>query len=192
MGAPVDIFEPDWIVTNEDGTERELIVEAKLRPISLAQTESQLKRYMMEINYPLGVLATPETIRLYQNECLSDTEDSVKLVGECPAPADWATWRDLGSPEHAVPGYDGAVRRYGDTYAYDWRKRETLVEAAFVDAVRDWLKRLTTEEGLRALPPDFRREAEYYLFPVLFRGELRAAGPRKGYGVSYGQGYGSS
>lgn len=177
MAAPANVFEPDWIVTSDDGTQWELIVEAKLHP-TFPETESQLKQYMIEMKCPLGLLATPKTVRLYQDEYLSDSEESVKLVSECAAPSVWAQWQEAPGTE-VVPGYDGAVRRYGNAYAYDWRKRETLAGAEFEDAVRDWLKGLTTESGLRSLPADFRREAEYYLVPVLNRGELRGIHPRR-------------
>lgn len=179
MPVPANVFEPDWIVTSDDGTQWELIVEAKLHP-EFPGTESQLKQYMMGMNCPLGLLATPKILRLYRDEYLSDTEESVKVVGEYAAPSEWAKWQEVMGSE-VEPDSEGAVSRYRNTHGYDWRKREMAAEAEadFEDAVRAWLEGLTTEAGLRSLAPDFRREAVYYLVPILNQGELRGARPRR-------------
>jgi hypothetical protein len=141
-----DVFAPDLIVTNDDGTKCELIVDARSRSTHLAEVESQLKEYMLEIGCPLGLLATPSIIRLYHDEYLPADEESVKLVGEYPAPAEWAVW-------------------------------EKRVGTGFESVVLNWLESLVTESVLRSLPDDFRRTVEWYLWPVLDRGDVRAARP---------------
>jgi hypothetical protein len=92
MALLSDVFAPDLIVTNDDGTKMELVVDARSRSTHLAEVESQLREYMLEIGCPLGLLATPRIIRLYHDEYLPADEESVKLVGEYPAPAEWAAW----------------------------------------------------------------------------------------------------
>lgn len=144
MASLSDLFAPDLIVTNDDGTRRELIVDARSRSTHLAEVESQLKEYMLEIGCPLGLLATPRIIRLYHDEYLD--EESVKLVGEYPAPVDWAAW-------------------------------EERVGTGFESVVLHWLENLVTESSLHSFPADFRRAIQRYLWPVLDRGEVRAARP---------------
>jgi hypothetical protein len=149
MPTPADVFEPDWIVTTGDGTDFMLVVEAKPRAIHLPEAESQLKQYMLAMACPEGLLATPKTIRIYHDQYESPSEDSVRLVGEYSAPPEWGAWQ---------AGNGGA---------------------AFDDVVREWLERLTTQQGLRALPAGLRRAVEEHLVPVLNQGVMRAAGPRR-------------
>jgi len=92
MPIPADVFEPDWIVTTGDGTDFMLVVEAKPRAAHLAETESQLKQYMLAMACPVGLLATPQAIRIYHDQYLSATEESVRLVGEYAAPPEWTSW----------------------------------------------------------------------------------------------------
>jgi hypothetical protein len=153
MARPADVFEPDLIVTTDDGTESVLVVEAKLHPVPLVETERQLKQYMLAMRCPVGLLATPKKIRLYYDQYLSATEDSVKLVGEYAAPSDWAAWQQ--------------------------RPGSAQVGAGFEDAVRKWLEGLSTESALRSSSPDVRQAAEEYLIPALNQGVVRAARPRK-------------
>jgi hypothetical protein len=151
MGSSSDIFEPDLIVTSDDGTEMDLVVDARPSSTHLAEVEGQLKEYMLAMRSPLGLLATPHTIRLYHDEYLPTDDESIKVVGEYPAPVDWAAWE--GRPDSARAGL------------------------GFEDVVQNWLERLATESGLRSLPADFRRAVEEYLWPVLNRGVVRAARP---------------
>jgi hypothetical protein len=124
--VPADVFEPDLIVTTDDGTELLLVVDAKLRPTDLADTHSQLKQYMLAMRCPVGLLPTPDKIRICHDRYLSATEESVELIGEYPAPAEWDVWREQSaSPRFA---------------------------SAFEDAVRNWLEGLSTESGLWSLP----------------------------------------
>jgi hypothetical protein len=152
MVVPADVFEPDLVITADEGTDLVMVVEVKMCLTHLAETESQLREYMLAMRCPVGLLATPKTLRLYDDQYLSASEDSVKLIGEYAAPPDWAIW------EHRR---EGAQARGG-----------------FEDAVQGWLERLKTESGLRSLPPDFREAAEQYLVPALNQGAVRAAHPR--------------
>jgi hypothetical protein len=154
MTVPTDTFEPDLVVTTDDGTELVLVVEVKARAVRLAETESQLKEYMLAMRCPVGLLATPSQIRLYYDQYLSASENSVQLVGEYAAPSPWAAWfgKSLSVPNAGM---------------------------SFEDAVRGWLEGLATESSLRSLPPDLRRAAEAFLIPALNQGRVRAAHLRR-------------
>jgi len=152
MAVSADVFNPDLIVMANDGTDLVLVVEAKQSLTRLADTESQLRQYMLAMRCPVGLLATVKALRLYYDQYLSAGEDSVKLIGDYPAPSVWAKFEDRnGAPEAA---------------------------AGFEDVVRAWLEDLTTESGLRTLSRELREAAELYLLLVLNQGSLRAAHPR--------------
>jgi len=152
MAVPADVFEPDLIITADEGTDFLLVVELKREPTHLAETESQLRQYMLAMRCPVGLLATPRTLRIYCDQYISATEDSVKLIGEYAAPDDWAL--------------------------LDGRRNAKDAGVAFEDVVRAWLEGLSTEPGFRSLPPDLREAAEHYLVPALNQGAVRAAHPR--------------
>jgi hypothetical protein len=65
MAVSADVFNPDLIVTANEGTDLILVVEAKRSLTQLAETESQLRQYMLAMHCPLGLLATVKTLRLY-------------------------------------------------------------------------------------------------------------------------------
>ena len=112
MASPADLFEPDLIVTTDDSTELVLVVEAKLHPVALVETERQLKLLLLAMRCPVGLLATPKKIRLYYDQYLSATEDSVKLVGEYAAPLDWAAWQQGPGSAQVGAGFEDAVRNW--------------------------------------------------------------------------------
>jgi hypothetical protein len=75
-------FEPDIIVTGPDGSEIALVVEVKTNLRGLEISEQQLKRFMAGMLVPVGLLVTPDKLRLYRDEYLSSSEDSITKVGE--------------------------------------------------------------------------------------------------------------
>jgi hypothetical protein len=152
MSVPTNAFGPDLVVTSDDGAELALVVEAKLHPTHLCETESQLKEYMLAMSCPVGLLVTPKEIRLYHDRYVSTAEDSVELVGAYAAPTEWAPWQAQAD--------------------------SSLADSAFDDVVREWLEGLASESGLRSLPPNFRQPAEEYLLPAIHLGAVRAARPR--------------
>src|SRR5258708_373590 len=112
MSIPADLFEPDLIVTTERGAEWLLVVEAKQTPGDVSKTERQLKQYMLEMRCPVGMLATPHTIRLYHDEYLSATEDSIRLVGEYAAPVEWFFAKDARDSQRVGADFEDAVRHW--------------------------------------------------------------------------------
>jgi hypothetical protein len=73
-------FEPDILVTTPEGAE--LVVDAELALPDLERTETELKKYMVGMQYPLGLLITPERMWLYRDLYTSRSSDSVQRIGE--------------------------------------------------------------------------------------------------------------
>ena len=58
-------FEPDIIITTPGG--RIMVIEAKVAMTDLPHTEEALKRYMVGMQYPFGLLITPEKGWVYRD-----------------------------------------------------------------------------------------------------------------------------
>lgn len=82
-------FEPDIIVTTADGPT--LVVEAKATSASLHRTEEQLKRYMVSMQCPVGVLFTPERMIVYRDSYSGRLPSSVERVGDFDTKRIWHT-----------------------------------------------------------------------------------------------------
>jgi hypothetical protein len=143
----------DIIVTSPDSTEVNLVVEAKLRFTDFTEAERQLKRYMLQIRCPLGILISPERLWIYRDRFTSNSEESIERLGEfatvglvpfLPVPA-------MADPQAAA--------------------------AAFEDAVQDWLESLPSSKT-RGLEPTLRSAIDHYIVPAIENGIVGAAGPR--------------
>ena len=53
-------FQPDILVTSPDEPRVRLVIEAKVTLLNLEQAEADLKRYMVHMQCPIGMLITPE------------------------------------------------------------------------------------------------------------------------------------
>jgi hypothetical protein len=73
-------FEPDILITTPEGIA--LVVEAKLNLKNLPRSEDELKRYMVVMRCPIGLLITPERMWLYRDFYTADSAQSVQRVGE--------------------------------------------------------------------------------------------------------------
>jgi hypothetical protein len=78
-------FQPDIIVTGPDGVT--LVVEAKASLPDFEQTEQQLRRYMIGMQCPAGMLITPERMWLYRD--LYASPPDVELVAEFDTQGVW-------------------------------------------------------------------------------------------------------
>src|SRR5207237_4909171 len=116
-----EVFAPDLIVTADDGTEWALVVEAKFCLDDLTATESELKQYMLAMRCPLGLLVTPDRIRMYHDQYVSNDESSIELIGDFPAPP--AISKSLASQDQA-----------------------NQPDHVFEDTVRGWLEMLIADE----------------------------------------------
>ena len=156
MALPTDTFEPDLIVTSADSTEVVLVVEAKLRIGDMSSTERQLKAYMTGMQCPLGILITPQRLRVYHDSYTSFSEESIALVGDVTVSGVLAC--DPG--ERKPPS--------GPRAALEFER-----------SVQAWLAGLTDNNKVQSLPPEVGAVVQQYLAPALAQGEVRAAGPRK-------------
>ena len=80
-------FEPDILVNTPDG--RVMVVEAKVDVQDLPRTEEALKRYMVGMQYPFGLLVTPEKVRVYRDFYSSLSPGSVQEVEEFDGARIW-------------------------------------------------------------------------------------------------------
>ncbi len=149
-------FAPDIIVSDREGLRISLVVEVKLRVEDLAASERELKRYMIGNRCPVGMIFTPEALRIYRDAYRSYEEDSIERVGEFPAA--FLFGRGVGTAEQ------GAA-----VLAYEWR---------LADAVQGWLETLRYPTMIAGLPAGLREAVIEHILPALFEGEVRAAGPR--------------
>jgi hypothetical protein len=79
-------FSPDVIVTTDysPGTIA-LVGEAKGATANLGEAALQLKEYMLRIGCPVGIIFTPQVLRIYRYRFLGRTQDSIELVGDFPS-----------------------------------------------------------------------------------------------------------
>lgn len=87
------------MVTEPDSLRILLVVETKIRPGDMSQMESQMKRYMVQMSCPLGLLVTPYEIALYKDRYIGRTEDSVQEIGRFKAPSPWQEWGSRNESE---------------------------------------------------------------------------------------------
>ena len=80
-------FQPDILITTPDGVT--LVAEAKVNLPNLERTEEQLKRYMVGMQCPIGLLITPERLWLYRDSYTTLSPQSVQRVGEFSARPLW-------------------------------------------------------------------------------------------------------
>jgi len=145
----------DIIVREKDSSAVTLICEVKLRADQLAAAELQLKRAMSKLSCPLGLLFTPEIIRIYVDRYTSDNPaESVALIGEFDSrPLLRYTYRPGTNPQVAGPEFETAVQRW----------LEGLSETFSSEAIPD--------ERLAALLTTF-------VIPALATGRVSTAAPR--------------
>ena len=72
-------FQPDILINTPDG--RVMVIEAKVAMNDLPRTEEALKGYMIAMQYPFGLLITPEKGWVYRDSFSSVSPASVKRVG---------------------------------------------------------------------------------------------------------------
>jgi hypothetical protein len=80
-------FQPDILITTPSG--RIMVIEAKVSMNDLPRTEEALKRYMVAMQYPFGLLITPEKGWVYRDLYSGHSPESVKRVGEFDSTPIW-------------------------------------------------------------------------------------------------------
>lgn len=144
-------FDADIIVTDGDGADLALVVEAKTRIRDFSSTERELKEYMSEMRCPVGLLVSPERLWLYEDRYLDNSADSVAQVESFDV-SNVLRFQPAGSERHSAEAFEARVQA--------------------------WLEDLRTEAGLRNLPPDLRAAVQMYIDPAIANGTIRAGHPR--------------
>lgn len=140
----------DIIVSSPDSTEVKLVVEAKLKPRDLRETERQLKNFMLQLRCPLGLVVSPERLWVYLDHFTSYSEDSIERLGE---------FNIEGLIKFHLPSTGGGV--------------------AFENAVQAWLEDLSNDTARSQVhDPKLREIVNHYILPAIETGIVRAAGPR--------------
>jgi hypothetical protein len=87
VGKPKMAFQPDIIISTPDG--RLMVIEAKVAMSDFAQTEEALKGYMVAMQYPFGLLITPEKGWVYRDSYASVSPSSIHRVEEFNSSPMW-------------------------------------------------------------------------------------------------------
>jgi hypothetical protein len=79
-------FTPDVIVTTDYSPATiALVAEAKMATASLDRTAIPLKEYMLQMGCAVGIILTPQVLRIYKDQFRERTENSIELVGDFPS-----------------------------------------------------------------------------------------------------------
>ena len=153
---------PDILVTTADSRIL-LVVEAKFNARELADIEPPLKRYMVKMGVPVGLLVTPKILGIYRNKYTGTSEKSVERIKLVDIPVSWLGFSRF---QNLPP---------------EKRSNQSLSNLAldFEEQVQSWLERLQTSDFLQHLSPDARDVVSDYIVPVLNEGTVRAAHPRE-------------
>jgi|SRR5271157_2571220 len=151
-------FAPDIVVTTEDPSRILMIVETKLTLTDLDRLEPALKKYMIGMGSPVGLIVSPEQLVLYRDRYTGRSEESVKRIGIYPMPKTWTRFRpfDAASTE--------SVQNRG---------------LRFEEAVQSWLEALPAAGVAKDFPPETKDALLEYVLPAVSEGTVRAAGPRE-------------
>jgi hypothetical protein len=154
---------PDILVTAPDAPRTLLVVEAKFSTEDLAGLEPALKRYMVKMGVPVGLLVTPKVIGIYRDRYTGTSEKSVERIKLVEVPDSWLT---LSNFSHALSEHPSG----GKT---------SRLALAFEENVQSWLERLRRPGMLEALPNEAREAFLDHVIPALNEGIIRAAHPRE-------------
>ncbi len=96
-------FTPDVIVTTDYSPATiALVAEAKGAAANLEEAGRQLKEYMLLMGCPVGIILTPQVLRIYRHRFLGRTQDSIELVGDFPSTEVLETRGSVAGSESAI------------------------------------------------------------------------------------------
>ena len=79
-------FIPDVVVTTDYSPATiALVAEAKGLTADLDEVGNQLKHYMLQMSCPVGIIFTPQVLRIYKDRFINRSEESIELIGEFPS-----------------------------------------------------------------------------------------------------------
>lgn len=144
-------FEPDIIVTGPEPAEISLVAEVRTSLRSLKDSEQQLKRYMTAVSSPVGLIITPDHLRIYRDQYLSSLDNSVMKVAEL---------------------------NVKDVFKFAKSSNAAVDAVSFERQVQSWLETLSAESGLKQLSLEVRRAVQTHIIPALTHGSVRSGHPR--------------
>jgi len=98
-------FQPDILINTPEG--RVMVIEAKVTVNDLSHTQEALKRYMAGMQYPFGLLITPEKGWVYRDYYSSLSPVSTKQVEEFDSTRIWQQ-----SPPRQELAFEGFVQQW--------------------------------------------------------------------------------
>lgn len=152
----------DILVTASDSPQILLAIEVKIAVRDLAEAASPLKRYMVGMGVPAGLLVTANRIVIYRNYYLSESEDSVKQTKVID-----------------LPKFDPRLSRYLTPPSETDNQKPAERALIFEENVQSWLEHLRLPESSHDLPSELKEAFGDYVLPVLNQGVIRAAHPRE-------------
>jgi hypothetical protein len=138
-------FRPDILITTPDGTT--LVVEAKVHLPNLRGTEDGLKRYMVGMQCPVGLLVTPDRMWLYRDSFSARSPESIERVGEFDVKSLW----------RQAPPLEGA--RF-ETFVQEWlrgltRQRTDELPYEMAKALQEYVLPAVANGEIRAAHPRY-------------------------------------
>src|SRR6266496_2606970 len=96
-------FTPDVIVTTDYSPATiALVAEATNATASLDEAALQLKRYMLQMGCPVGIIFTPQLLRIYKDRFTGRSEESIEVIGDFPSGELFKVWPPVAGTESAV------------------------------------------------------------------------------------------
>ena len=142
-------FTPDVIVTTDYSPATiALVGEARGATANLDEAALQLKEYMLLMGCPVGIIFTPQVLRIYKDRFIGRSEDSIELVGDFPS------------------GELFKVRQSG-------AGAESAIESALVQ----WLDELAHTGDVRVSDPHLKSAIDENILPAVSGGRVSIAHP---------------
>jgi hypothetical protein len=142
-------FTPDVIVTTDYSPATiALVAEAKEATGDLDEIALPLKHYMLQMGCSVGMILTPQILRIYKDRFLGRSEDSIQLVGDFPS-------RDLLKSWQSGAGAESALK-------------SVLIQ---------WLDELTTAGQVQVSDPNLKLAIDEYILPAISGGRVSIAQP---------------
>ena len=126
-------FIPDVIVTTDYSPATiALVAEAKGATATLDKAAIPLKQYMLQMGCKVGIIFTPQVLRIYKDQFRGRTEDSIELVGDFPSGELLEVREPVAGAETAIEstlvGWLEELARTGQVAVSDQRLKSAINE----------------------------------------------------------------
>ena len=126
-------FTPDVIVTTDYSPATiALVAEAKSATANIEEAALQLKEYMLLMSCPVGIILTPQVLRIYKYRFRGRTQDPIELVGDFSPRELLGKLEPLAGGESAVEstlvGWLDELAHAGQVAVSDQRLRSAINE----------------------------------------------------------------